>query len=462
MTKRKIKTQVCGGAVRDVVIYLLANNLPLKIEGKIEDYMERANFHDIDRVIVGETEETMASMGYEPVGKDFPVYIIDGEEHALLRTEESTGDGHGDYSFCTNGITRKQDSARRDFRFNGFFLNEDGTIQDFFGGIEDLKNKIIHHTSEQFKTDPLRALRAGRFLARFTDFTIHKDTIKLCRSLKPKMKALTQDRIFKELVKALNEEKPSLYFRALKKMDLLEVTYPHIHAMIGCEQRVDFHAEGDVFEHTMRVLDEVCKISKNPMVRYAALFHDIGKPVIFEKTGKYHGHEDEDILKPLFNELRRKGDLGKNVQSDFNLDHAKKYVDLAEKVAICHHIVHNFKKMNEKTMVKKILKGNFPKKGFEFQALLDVCLADERGRVSGFRKLTKEENDILFNGGNIEGFTVAERKVDYSFLVEVFNEVHKKPIIPKDVLSRKGTAIGQWVYNDKVKRVRALKNKLVK
>lgn len=412
-----------GGGLRDRYLGLIAN--------------------DFDYSVVGETPESMLEAGFTVVGKDFPVFHhpITKDEFALARFEDLDEDG---FSFITKGVPIELELRRRDFTINAMAMGKDGVLIDPYGGKKDLENKIIRHTSEKFPEDPTRVLRLARFSAKFPDFTIADETIEIAISLREEMKTLNYERVFKELEKALKTDNPSLFFRTLLRVNALDIVFPEIYAMIGKEQKHEHHAEGDVFEHTMRVLDMVCEITADPRVRYAAMYHDIGKPIAFEALESYFGHESDEIINPAFDNLLERR-------------HSGKYVELARKCSKYHHIVHSFHKLNETSAVKILQRKCFPRKGYEFEALLQVCKADEKGRASGYRKLTKEENDILFNGGQIEGFTVAKRKMDYSHLIEVFEEVNKKVEIPKHIMKKPGHKIGRYVYRQKLKAVSKIK-----
>ena len=146
-----------GGAVRDRLLGLAAP--------------------DRDWVVVGSTPEAMVELGFEPVGKDFPVFIYKptGEEYALARTERKTARGYQGFQFNTSpDITLEQDLERRDLTINAIAENSNGEI-DPFNGQADLKAGVLRHVSDAFVEDPVRILRVARFAARF-DFKIAPET----------------------------------------------------------------------------------------------------------------------------------------------------------------------------------------------------------------------------------------------------------------------------------------------
>ena len=155
-----------GGAVRDSLL-----GLPVK---------------DRDYVVVGATPEQMLAAGYRPVGKDFPVFLHPQtqQEHALARTERKIGKGYKGFNvYAAPEVTLEEDLARRDFTMNAIAQAEDGSLIDPFDGQRDIEHKTLRHVTEAFSEDPVRILRAGRFLARFTDFSVAPETMSLMRSM---------------------------------------------------------------------------------------------------------------------------------------------------------------------------------------------------------------------------------------------------------------------------------------
>ena len=159
------KTYLVGGAIRDRL-------LGLKVI-------------DQDWVVVGTTPEAMIEEGFEPVGKDFPVFINrdSGEEYALARTERKTAKGYQGFAFnASPEITLEQDLARRDITINAIAQDSDGELIDPHNGQADIAAGIIRHVSDAFIEDPVRVLRVARFAARF-GFSIAPETQDLMKAM---------------------------------------------------------------------------------------------------------------------------------------------------------------------------------------------------------------------------------------------------------------------------------------
>lgn len=201
---------LCGGAVRDHL---------MDVKSKDRDY-----------VVVGATVQEMLDQGFTLVGQDFPVFLNkEGEEYALARTERKSGHGYqGFEAYYEPNVTLEEDLARRDLRINALAMSVDGTIFDPFNGQQDLKDKILRHTSVAFREDPVRVLRLARFMSRFgPEWSVHDDTFDLCDEMvaSGELKHLTKERVLKELEKALSEPHPALFFRTLEQCGALTVVF---------------------------------------------------------------------------------------------------------------------------------------------------------------------------------------------------------------------------------------------
>jgi len=176
-----------------------------------------------------------------------------------------------------------------------------GKIIDPFNGQEDLKNKIIKATTIHFKEDPLRAYRVARFAAQL-GFEVEIETLKQMNELKEELNTLSQERVFTELSKALETEKPSIFFEILRKADILDIHFKEIKDLIGVEQPLKYHPEGDAYNHAMLVLDMTAKmtenfeISRKLEIRFSALVHDLGKGLTPKEEYPHHyGHENTGV-----------------------------------------------------------------------------------------------------------------------------------------------------------------------
>ena len=192
------------------------------------------------------------------------------------------------------------DLARRDFTVNtlamGIRAEDSGDIIDPYHGRRDIKKKLIRTPQEPARTfseDPLRIMRAARFAGQL-GFKVEPKTLKSMGQERERLSIVSQERITDEILKILTHPKPSVGLRILQQTGVLKVVCPELAEMSGVEQRDDFHHK-DVFEHTMKVLDNLAELSDDILLRFAALVHDIGKPRVkqfIEGTGwTFHGHE---------------------------------------------------------------------------------------------------------------------------------------------------------------------------
>ena len=241
------------------------------------------------------------------VGKAFSVLKLNLNDSyevdlSFPRLESKVGPGHKGFEVNANQfLTFEQAAKRRDFTINA--ISEDiltEQIIDPFNGVEDLKNKQLVHVGIQFSEDPLRVFRAAQFLARF-NLQVNSETKELCRTMP--IDELPKERVFEEIKKLLlKSEKPSLGFEFLKDIGALSYLSP-IAALINTPQDPLWHPEGDVWVHTMMVVDEMAKLcekdnQKNIVFMLAALCHDLGKPYttkMIEGRWRSHGHEEAGI-----------------------------------------------------------------------------------------------------------------------------------------------------------------------
>ncbi|MFS8514583.1 MAG: HD domain-containing protein [Planifilum fulgidum] len=207
-------------------------------------------------------------------------------------------------------MTIEEDLKRRDLTINSVAIEvATGEVVDPFGGVEDIRRGIIRATSEAFREDPLRVYRAARFAARF-GFRVEPGTLAMMRDMKEELPALTPERVGLEVIKALETENPSIFFRVLAEADVLDVHFPELDALIGVPQPPEHHPEGDAFEHSMQVLEAMARMTKDPVLRWVAVVHDLGKGVTpKELLPRHHGHEKAGV--PLVEALGRRLKLPK-------------------------------------------------------------------------------------------------------------------------------------------------------
>jgi tRNA nucleotidyltransferase/poly(A) polymerase len=207
MNFKKIGTAtvyLVGGAVRDALLNVVSK--------------------DNDYVVVGATHKMMIEHGFSKVGADFPVYLSpEGEEYALARTERKTGNGYAGFDTnSSSSVTLEDDLFRRDLTINSMAMKEDGTVIDPCGGRFDLQNRVLRHTSDAFREDPVRILRVARFAARY-GFTVHADTLDMVSNMVAtgEMNHLVPERVWTEISRGLMEKDPRRMFSVLASVGAL-------------------------------------------------------------------------------------------------------------------------------------------------------------------------------------------------------------------------------------------------
>lgn len=295
-----------------------------KVGGFVRDSLLGLEPKDVDYVVIGESPESMLSKGYTRVGHAFPVFLHPDtrDEYALGRSEFSSGDGHKDFLYEWAGVTLEQDLGRRDFTINAMAMMEDGTVYDPYGGRDDLASGTLRHVGPGFEEDPLRVLRGARFAARY-GFKVAPETMELMTKITQKgmLSTLSAERIWQETEKALLAKLPHVYFEVLDACGALEAVFPELHKMKGVPQSAKWHAEGDVWVHTLMVLEQAGELSKHlpttsrVRIMAGALMHDLGKAQTPHELlwaedgtmlGKHHGHDDPDRFSPSLNSLAKR------------------------------------------------------------------------------------------------------------------------------------------------------------
>ena len=285
----------------------------LFVGGCVRDALLGRASKDFDTEIYGlraeEVEALLREMKFRfnATGKSFGVFKLHGvpADVALPRRESKRGRGHR--GFVVEGdptMSVPEAAARRDFTVNAIYFDPlKNEILDPFDGRGDLEKKMLRHTSPAFVEDPLRVLRAMQFAARFR-FDVAPETVALCATIEPE--ELSAERIFDEWAKLLTRgEEPSRGLRFLRECGWVKY-FPELAALIGVEQDPEWHPEGDVWNHTLAVLDAFARERidddfENLVVGFAALCHDFGKPAttrFFEKDGRWHayGHDRAGLV----------------------------------------------------------------------------------------------------------------------------------------------------------------------
>ena len=202
------------------------------VGGAVRDELLGLAVKDRDYVVVGATPEEMVSLGFKPVGKDFPVFLHPAthEEYALARTERKSGRGYKGFKvYASPEVTLEDDLERRDLTINAMAKAEDGSLIDPFHGRTDLEAGVLRHVSEAFAEDPVRILRVARFAARFA-FKVHEKTMDLMRRMVASGEAdyLVPERVWQEFSRGLAEPHPELMFEVLQRCGLLHKLMPEI------------------------------------------------------------------------------------------------------------------------------------------------------------------------------------------------------------------------------------------
>jgi len=350
-----MRIYLVGGAVRDELLGLPAR--------------ER------DWVVVGARPEELLAQGYKPVGKDFPVFLHpqSGEEYALARTERKTGPGYrGFETLFSPDVTLEQDLERRDLTINAIAKDPDsGALIDPFGGQRDLRERTLRHVSPAFVEDPVRVLRVARFAARFAPlgFTVAAETLDVMREIaaRGELDALVSERVWQETQRALEMPAPARFFEVLREANALPAIFPELHALFGVPQPERWHPEIDSGVHTVMVLEQAAKLSDDPVVRFAALTHDLGKGTTpREEWPRHVAHEQRgvDLVNGLCDRLR--------------IPNA--YRELAVLVARYHLEAHRVEELRTGTLLDLLERLDAFRRPQRFDHWVLACEADARGR----------------------------------------------------------------------------------
>jgi len=363
-----VKTYLVGGAVRDALL-----KLPVK---------------DRDWVVVGATPEAMLAQGFQQVGRDFPVFLHpqSREEYALARTERKSGNGYtGFVTWSAPDVTLEQDLRRRDLTINAIAQRENGELIDPFHGERDLQARLLRHVSDAFNEDPLRVLRVARFAARFAhlNFRIADETQALMRQMAAsgELSHLTAERVWKETEKALTSRNPQVYFQTLRDCGALEVLFPELDRLFGIPAPAKWHPEIDTGVHTLMTLTLAASLSDEIDVRFATLFHDVGKALTPpEKWPSHHGHGAAGV--PLVEALCQRLRVPNAIR------------DLALIVTEFHDVVHTIERQSADALVALFDRIDAWRKPHRVEQIALTSEADARGRA-GLENMPYPQGDYL-------------------------------------------------------------------
>ena len=347
------------------------------VGGCVRDRLLGRAVHDRDWLVVGATPEQMLAQGYTPVGRDFPVFLHPQthEEYALARTERKSGRGyHGFVVHSSPDVTLEEDLARRDLTINSIAAPADWTgdtaVFDPFHGVRDLHARQLRHVTDAFREDPVRILRVARFAARFTDFSVAPETLRLMRAMVAagEVRHLVAERVWQELARGLMEAQPSRMLEVLRDCGALAVLLPEVARLWGVPQRAEYHPEVDTGAHLLLVLDMAARLQAPLAVRFACLTHDLGKGTTAAHVLPRHlGHEGRSaqLLKGLAQRLR--------VPSDCR--------DLADVVAREHGNIHRSLDLGAAALLRLYERCDALRQPERFAQALLACECVARGRL---------------------------------------------------------------------------------
>ncbi|MBR1560389.1 MAG: tRNA nucleotidyltransferase [Clostridia bacterium] len=288
-----------------------AGGRAMYVGGMVRDSLTGTPCKDIDLEVYGLTptalRDVLAGLGeVSAYGASFGVYGLrhSAIDIAMPRRERCVGIKHTDFEVSVDPDMSFEDATRRrDLTINAMMRDAlTGDLIDLWGGQRDLADRVVRHVSDEtFPEDALRVFRAAQFAARL-ESTVAPETMALCRRMD--VSDISHERVFDELCKALlKAKKPSVFFRVLLEMDHLKEFFPELQACAGVRQNPVYHPEGDVFEHTLLVLDSAAALRERAQWPLAfmlsALFHDLGKAVAtqVQPDGKItaYGHEVQGL-----------------------------------------------------------------------------------------------------------------------------------------------------------------------
>ncbi|HLO96207.1 MAG TPA: multifunctional CCA addition/repair protein [Burkholderiaceae bacterium] len=344
-----------------------------EVGGAVRDRLLGRAVSDHDWVVVGATPQDMLDRGFQPVGKDFPVFLHPDshEEYALARTERKTAPGYHGFSIhAAPDVTLEQDLSRRDLTINAMARDAQGRLVDPHGGQRDLAARCLRHVSPAFAEDPVRILRLARFAARFHDFSVAPETLSLMRSMVEagEVDALVAERVWQELSRGLMETRPSRMIEVLRDCGALARLAPELDRLFGVPQPEQHHPEIDSGIHLLLVLDQCAHMNTPLAVRYACLCHDLGKGTTPpEEWPRHIAHE------------ARSERLSRALSERWRVPNEAR--ELAELVAREHTHVHQSTGFSAEARLRLLDRCDAWRRPERFEQLLLACECDARGRA---------------------------------------------------------------------------------
>ncbi|GHE84204.1 multifunctional CCA addition/repair protein [Thalassotalea profundi] len=399
------------------------------VGGAVRDQLLKRPILEKDFVVVGSTPGQMLSLGFTQVGKDFPVFLHPQtkEEYALARTEKKQGQGYtGFVCNASPEVTLEQDLARRDLTINAMAMDGQGNITDPYNGLNDLDDRVLRHVSPAFTEDPLRVLRVARFASRYhyLGFTVAEETMALMTKISQsgELTVLSAERVWKEIERSLTEKNPEVFIEVLRKCNALEKLWPELNALWGIPNPAKWHPEICSGIHTMMVLQQATLLTENPVIRFAALCHDLGKSVTpGHLWPSHHGHEKAGL--PLIEQFCKKYRV------------PNQYKKLALLVSEFHLHCHKAFELNPKTILRVFDKINVWRDPTILPQVLLSCQADFNGRL----------------GNEDTAYPQAE------YLTELYNACTKITAKPYLEQGLKGIEIKEAIYQARLTLISSLR-----
>ncbi|MFS1537754.1 MAG: multifunctional CCA addition/repair protein [Candidatus Phlomobacter fragariae] len=367
------------------------------VGGAVRDQLLGLTVSDHDWVVVGATSDDLIKLGFQQVGKDFPVFLHPKtrEEYALARTERKTGVGYTGFScYVAADVTIEEDLSRRDLTINAIAQTEDGQLIDPYHGEQDIKNRLLRHVSAAFAEDPLRILRVARFAARLAKqkFTIANETQSLMKKMihYHELSVISTERVWRETEKALHSSSPETYFRVLYDCGALVILFPEINQLFGIPTAAESHPEIDSGIHTLLTLKMAASLTDDVETRFAALCHDFGKALT--PPEQWPNHYDHDIKAiPLIDAMCNRLHIPNRMKQ------------LAKLVARFHLQIHQINQLQPENVISLFNQLDSWRKPERINQLAIACEADARGRL-GQKHIAYPQTKFL-----LEAFKIAQQ-----------------------------------------------------
>ncbi|OVE82231.1 hypothetical protein BVY04_01555 [bacterium M21] len=393
------QTSACERGALELIVALRKHGYEAyTVGGGIRDRLVGRTPKDADITTNALPEEVLKLFPHTiPVGQAFGVIIVVHEginyEIATFREDADYTDGRrpGSVTFST----AEEDAKRRDFTINALFYDPiEEILIDVVDGLTDLRKghiRAIGVPGERFSEDYLRMLRAVRFTAEL-GFTLDPATATAIRAQAASVSGVSGERIHAEVTKMLIGRNPRYAFELMHELGLLQYVLPEIETMIGVEQPKQYHPEGDVWIHTMMMLDRIRM--RGPELAWAVLLHDVGKPGTFELSDEgverfpCHARLGADMTKDILKRLKCSNSFIEDVST-----------------AVYNHMSFaDVQKMRKSTLRRLLGRGTF-------------ALELELHRI-----------DCMASHGSID---------NYAFLLDKLDELKHEPILPPPLLSGK-------------------------